>query len=213
MMFRPKSAPGSSAIVQPKSSKHSPSVSSRRESRLLRQAVGGRTSGRAGAVQYLAAGAVTAIDSRSAARGGAGPETKTAAGGHAFREISAPAVAKLRGRGAQAVVGEVSCLPFADSSFDLVCAFDIIEHVDDDDGALSEVSRTPKRRGGFEVAPSYGAVDLFDDFVGHRRRSTPPSCVEADAASPDGGAQGRVRNAAGLVYDWWTTVYGGVERS
>src|SRR6185437_11763153 len=58
--------------------------------------------------------------------------------GTRFVDISGPAVAKLRERGAQVVLGKVSCLPFTDNSFDLVCAFDIIEHVDDDDGALSE---------------------------------------------------------------------------
>src|SRR5579862_2128195 len=50
--------------------------------------------------------------------------------GTQFLDISPPAIAKLRGRGAQVVLGKVTCLPFADSSFDLVCAFDIIEHVE-----------------------------------------------------------------------------------
>jgi SAM-dependent methyltransferase len=99
--------------------------------------------------------------------------------GTQFLDISAPAVAKLRGRGGQAVVGKVTCLPFADSSFDLVCALDIIEHVDDDDGALSEVSRTAKSGGAILMSvPLHAALwTSFDDFVGHKRRYEPPQLL------------------------------------
>jgi SAM-dependent methyltransferase len=95
--------------------------------------------------------------------------------GTQFLDISAPALAKLRGRGAQVVLGKVTCLPFGDSSFDLVCAFDIIEHVDDDDGALSEVSRTAKPGGVILISmPLHPALwTSFDDFVGHKRRYDP----------------------------------------
>jgi SAM-dependent methyltransferase len=58
-----------------------------------------------------------------------------------FVDISAPAVAKLQAHGANAMQGLVSALPFEDGIFGLVCAFDIVEHVDDDEGALSELSR------------------------------------------------------------------------
>ncbi len=96
-----------------------------------------------------------------------------------FVDFSAPAVAKLRARGASAVLGLVSALPFPDGLFDPVCAFDIIEHVENEDGALSELSRV--------AAP--GAVLLlsvplhpscwtsFDDFVGHCRRYEPERIV------------------------------------
>ena len=92
-----------------------------------------------------------------------------------FLDISAPATEKLRERGAQVVLGKVTCLPFADGSFDLVCAFDIIEHVEDDDGALSEVSRTVKPGGAILVSmPLHPALwTSFDDFVGHKRRYDP----------------------------------------
>lgn len=95
--------------------------------------------------------------------------------GTQFLDISAPAVAKLRGRGAQVVIGEVTCLPFADSLFDLVCAFDIIEHVDDDDGALSELSRTAKPGAAILISvPLHPALwTSFDDLVGHKRRYDP----------------------------------------
>jgi len=99
--------------------------------------------------------------------------------GTQFVDISAPAVAKLRGRGAQAAIGKVSCLPFADGAFDLVCAFDIIEHVDDDDRALSEVSRTVKPDGTLLTSvPLHPAMwTPFDDFVGHKRRYDPPELL------------------------------------
>lgn len=92
-----------------------------------------------------------------------------------FLDISSPAIAKLRGCGAKVVLGKVTCLPFADSSFDLVCAFDIIEHVDDDESALSEVSRTVKSGGAVLVSiPLHPALwTTFDDFVGHKRRYVP----------------------------------------
>ena len=95
--------------------------------------------------------------------------------GTKFLDISAPAVAKLRALGAQAVLGKVTCLPFADGSFDLVCCFDIVEHVDDDEGALSEVSRTAKPGGIVLISiPLHPARwTSFDDFVGHRRRYDP----------------------------------------
>ena len=99
--------------------------------------------------------------------------------GTQFVDISAAAIAKLRERGAEVVLGQVTCLPFADSSFDLVCAFDIIEHVDDDDGALSEVSRTVRPGGAVLVSiPLYAALwTAFDDFVGHKRRYDPPDLL------------------------------------
>src|SRR5690349_22456249 len=50
-----------------------------------------------------------------------------------FVDVSAPAIAKLHARGASAVRGLVTKLPFPGGVFDPVCAFDIIEHVEDDD--------------------------------------------------------------------------------
>ena len=95
--------------------------------------------------------------------------------GTRFLDISVPAVMKLRERGAQVVLGKVTCLPFADNSLDLVCAFDIIEHVADDDGALSEVSRTAKPGGTLLLSmPLHPARwTSFDDFVGHKQRYDP----------------------------------------
>jgi SAM-dependent methyltransferase len=96
--------------------------------------------------------------------------------GTQFVDISAPALAKLRDRGAQVVLGQVTSLPFAAATFDLVCALDIIEHVDDDDGALAELSRVTKSGGAMLISmPLHPALwTSFDDFVGHKRRYDPP---------------------------------------
>lgn len=96
------------------------------------------------------------------------------AGTH-FVDVSMPAVAKLRDRGANAVVGLVTKLPFPDSVFDLVCALDIVEHVEDEDGALSEIWRVAVPGAALLLSvplhPEFWTP--FDDLVGHRRRYEP----------------------------------------
>jgi SAM-dependent methyltransferase len=92
-----------------------------------------------------------------------------------FVDISAPALAKLRERSAHVVLGEVTSLPFADEAFDLVCALDIVEHVDDDDAAWSELSRVAKPGGTLLISTPLhpSRWTSFDDFVGHKRRYEP----------------------------------------
>ena len=99
--------------------------------------------------------------------------------GTQFVDISAPALAKLRRRAAQVVLGQVTSLPFIDRAFDLVCALDIIEHVDDDDGALSEISRVAKTGGIILISTPLHPDQWtsFDDFVGHKRRYDPPQLL------------------------------------
>jgi SAM-dependent methyltransferase len=95
--------------------------------------------------------------------------------GTTFLDVSEPAVAKLCERGADARLGLVSRLPFPDASFDLVAAFDIVEHVDDDAGALSELTRVSRAGATLLLsAPLHPSRwTSFDDFVGHRRRYEP----------------------------------------
>jgi SAM-dependent methyltransferase len=96
-----------------------------------------------------------------------------------FVDISAPALAKLRERGANVILSQISSLPFADGAFDLVCALDIVEHVDDDDAALRELSRVAKPGGVLVIsAPLHPSLwTAFDDFVGHRRRYEPSGLI------------------------------------
>jgi SAM-dependent methyltransferase len=95
--------------------------------------------------------------------------------GTQFVDISAPALARLRERGASVVRGTISSLPFPAGTFDLVCAFDIVEHVDDDDLALRELSRVAAADAtvllSAPVHPSRWTA--FDELVGHRRRYEP----------------------------------------
>jgi SAM-dependent methyltransferase len=92
-----------------------------------------------------------------------------------FVDFSSPAMAKLRARGANAVVALVSALPFPDHAFELVCAFDIIEHVDDEEAVLSELSRVAAPNASLLLSvPLHPELwTAFDDFVGHRRRYEP----------------------------------------
>jgi SAM-dependent methyltransferase len=92
-----------------------------------------------------------------------------------FVDVSEPALSKLSTRGAHVALGEVTALPFADAEFDLVCALDIIEHVDDEDGAFSEISRVAKPGGTLLISiPLHPARwNAFDNFVGHKRRYEP----------------------------------------
>ncbi len=92
-----------------------------------------------------------------------------------FVDFSAPALARLRERGARAAVGLVTSIPFTDAGFDLVCAFDIVEHVDDDELALSELSRVcaPGATLLLSVPLHPARWTAFDELVGHRRRYEP----------------------------------------
>jgi SAM-dependent methyltransferase len=92
-----------------------------------------------------------------------------------FVDISVPALQRLQAGGATALQGHVTALPFADASFDAVCALDIIEHVVDDDGALAELARVAKPGAAVLLsAPLHpDSWTAFDDFVGHYRRYEP----------------------------------------
>ncbi|MGA7966706.1 MAG: methyltransferase domain-containing protein [Gammaproteobacteria bacterium] len=92
-----------------------------------------------------------------------------------FLDISVAAMARLHARGARAAVGLVSAMPFAASAFDFVCAFDIVEHVEDDAAALAELARVTAPGAPFllSVPLHESAWTPFDDFVGHRRRYEP----------------------------------------
>jgi SAM-dependent methyltransferase len=95
--------------------------------------------------------------------------------GTCFVDASLPAVAKLRERGASAEIGLVSRLPFRDAAFDLVAAFDIVEHVDDDDAALAELARVSAPGSTVLLsAPLHPSRwSRFDELVGHSRRYEP----------------------------------------
>src|SRR5436309_9026009 len=98
-----------------------------------------------------------------------------------FLESSRPAVAILRRAGARALVGDVQHLPFPDECFTTVGAFDIIEHVLDDESVFGELARVLAPHGSlvFSVPPHSGPWTGFDEMVGHCRRYDPPALERA----------------------------------
>jgi SAM-dependent methyltransferase len=64
-----------------------------------------------------------------------------------FVDISAPALAQLAARGGRPVLASVTALPFPNAVFELVCALDVIEHVQDSDAALAELARVVVHNG------------------------------------------------------------------
>lgn len=73
-----------------------------------------------------------------------------------------------------AVRGDITHLPFADHSFDLAVALDVIEHVDDDAQAITELVRVLEP-GGVAVlfVPALRLLwGPMDDIAQHRRRYT-----------------------------------------
>jgi SAM-dependent methyltransferase len=96
------------------------------------------------------------------------------AGTH-FIDISAPAIEQLNARGGIGVPGEIGALPFGDREFDLVCAFDVIEHVENDRLVFGEVSRVLKQDGVlmFSVPVHADLWTELDDLFGHVRRYEP----------------------------------------
>jgi SAM-dependent methyltransferase len=101
-------------------------------------------------------------------------------------DVSGAAVALLRERLAGDVEqASVTDLPFTDASFDGAVLGEVLEHVEDDVGALAEIARV--LRPGSSLALSVPAnPKLFgpsDEWAGHVRRYTRPALLEACAAA------------------------------
>jgi SAM-dependent methyltransferase len=96
------------------------------------------------------------------------------AGTH-FIDLSQPVVGQLNLHGGRARTGEITALPFGNEGFDLVVAFDVIEHVEDDQRAFAELTRVLKPGGRliFSVPLHANYWSTFDDYVGHARRYEP----------------------------------------
>ena len=83
------------------------------------------------------------------------------------------------------VCGSALALPFADETFDVACAFDVVEHCDPESLALEELTRVLKPGGRLLISvPAYEwAWSDFDDENGHHRRYTRPRAVRAVEAA------------------------------
>jgi SAM-dependent methyltransferase len=85
---------------------------------------------------------------------------------------------RLRGR---VELADVAALPFADESFDAAVLGEVLEHVPDDEGALSEVARV-LRPGGILAVSVPGNPARFgpsDRWAGHLRRYSRRMLVDA----------------------------------
>ena len=88
---------------------------------------------------------------------------------------SAEAVARCAQRGLAGVVeGRIEALPFADASFDLILACDVLEHVPDDGAALRELRRVARQNAALVITvPAYQWMwSEHDDAHHHVRRYT-----------------------------------------
>ena len=106
---------------------------------------------------------------------GPGLRPRLPVSGTHFVDVSEPALARLREQRGLATLSDITALPFRDQAFDLVCAFDIVEHVEDDRRVFAELSRVT-RRGATVVlsVPLHQARwSAFDALVGHVRRYEP----------------------------------------
>jgi len=106
---------------------------------------------------------------------GAGLRPRLPVCGTHFVDVSEPALARLREGGGRATLGDVTALPFRDRSFDLVCAFDIVEHVEDDHAVFAELSRVARTGASVVLSVPLHQVrwTAFDAVVGHVRRYDP----------------------------------------
>jgi SAM-dependent methyltransferase len=86
-----------------------------------------------------------------------------------------------RGLGPGGVCGSALQLPFRSGSFDVVAAFDVLEHCEPESGTLAELTRVLRPGGRLLLSvPAYTwAWSDFDEENGHLRRYTRPRAVAA----------------------------------
>jgi SAM-dependent methyltransferase len=92
-------------------------------------------------------------------------------------DYSATALGFSRQRGfPRLLAAALPSLPFVDAEFDIVCALDVIEHIDDDAAAVRELWRVCKPGGLLVVTvPAYEWLwSEHDDINEHKRRYTRP---------------------------------------
>ncbi len=99
--------------------------------------------------------------------------------GSCFVDLSGRALAELRAHGGRAMYGDVRALPFADASFDVVCALDVVEHVEEDEAVFGEIRRVLVPGGSLVLSTPLHAASWteFDAVVGHWRRYDPAGLV------------------------------------
>lgn len=74
-------------------------------------------------------------------------------------DISPGMLAQAQARGLNVVVGSATDLPFQDESFDMVCSFKVLAHIEEIERAMSEVGRV-LRPGGVAALEFYNTRSL-----------------------------------------------------
>jgi SAM-dependent methyltransferase len=95
-------------------------------------------------------------------------------------DVSDDALAFCAHKGLKAQKGLAESLPFADESFDLTTALDVVEHLDDDVAGLKEMFRVT-RHGGYSLifVPAFMWLwGVQDDISHHRIRYTKRQIVD-----------------------------------
>jgi SAM-dependent methyltransferase len=73
--------------------------------------------------------------------------------------------------GIEAVNASLTDLPFEDDSYDIICAFDVIEHIEDDIKAIEEIHRVLKLNGKyFLTVPAFQSLWSNHDVINHHFR-------------------------------------------
>jgi SAM-dependent methyltransferase len=95
-------------------------------------------------------------------------------------DVSDDALEFCRRKGLKAQKGLAETLPYADETFDLTTALDVVEHLDDDVAGLREMFRVTKRGGRSLIfVPAFMWLwGVQDDISNHRIRYTKRQIVE-----------------------------------
>ena len=95
-------------------------------------------------------------------------------------DVSDDALEFCKAKGLKVHKGLAESLPFAESSFDVVTALDVVEHLDDDVAGLKEMHRVLKKGGKTLIfVPAFMWLwGVQDDISNHRIRYTKKQIVE-----------------------------------
>ncbi len=95
-------------------------------------------------------------------------------------EFSDAGVELARARGLEVVQGDAREIPFADDYFGLVVAYDVLEHIHEDDQVVAEIARVVRPGGKVLIAVPADARlwSPHDDAVGHVRRYSRNALIE-----------------------------------
>jgi len=106
---------------------------------------------------------------------GAGTRPRIPIAGSFFLDLSPRAMEALGKREAHCAAGSADALPFPDDRFDLICAFEIVEHVPNDRAVLLEARRVLRdgQRFVFSVPLHMAYWSRHDELAGHVRRYDP----------------------------------------